>query len=250
MLISNDLMRDHLFELLRPRHFLKWRTHHQFRIVACAPGQTLDEALRVDAAHDIKSVGNKTQRKQYRREQGAPAASSAQPVQDGAQATVATDLRETTAVVVASTQGDQDAGQAPAPDAVAAADDAAPQQRARALDERVFPTQSGPDDAFADLFSTDAQQASDGDAADVEGTAIADMAPDETGNQAGAGDATAAQARRQKPPVANELQIIAPPQFTTCVQLLKETGTWMIPGPDNRWLCARPIAARAWHERE
>jgi proteinaceous RNase P len=31
VLISNDLMRDHIFELLRPRFFLKWRRHHQWK---------------------------------------------------------------------------------------------------------------------------------------------------------------------------------------------------------------------------
>lgn len=31
ILISNDQMRDHIFELLRPRFFLKWRHHHQYK---------------------------------------------------------------------------------------------------------------------------------------------------------------------------------------------------------------------------
>ena len=30
VLVSNDLMRDHIFELLRPRYFDRWRTHHRF----------------------------------------------------------------------------------------------------------------------------------------------------------------------------------------------------------------------------
>jgi hypothetical protein len=30
VLISNDMMRDHIFELLRPRYFNKWKAHHQF----------------------------------------------------------------------------------------------------------------------------------------------------------------------------------------------------------------------------
>ena len=29
LLVSNDEMRDHIFELLRPRFFLKWKAHHQ-----------------------------------------------------------------------------------------------------------------------------------------------------------------------------------------------------------------------------
>lgn len=37
MLISNDLMRDHIFELLRPRYFLKWRAHHQHCYRVCCP---------------------------------------------------------------------------------------------------------------------------------------------------------------------------------------------------------------------
>jgi proteinaceous RNase P len=31
MLVSNDQMRDHIFELMRPRFFLKWRAHHQYK---------------------------------------------------------------------------------------------------------------------------------------------------------------------------------------------------------------------------
>jgi hypothetical protein len=30
VLVSNDQMRDHIFELLRPKYFLKWRAHHHF----------------------------------------------------------------------------------------------------------------------------------------------------------------------------------------------------------------------------
>ncbi len=28
MLVSNDELRDHIFQLLRPKHFLKWKDHH------------------------------------------------------------------------------------------------------------------------------------------------------------------------------------------------------------------------------
>ena len=37
VLISNDHMRDHIFELLRPRYFRKWRAHHQFAYDVYSP---------------------------------------------------------------------------------------------------------------------------------------------------------------------------------------------------------------------
>lgn len=43
MLISNDELRDHIFTLLRPKHFLKWKaghiTHYSF------PGPNTDPTL-------------------------------------------------------------------------------------------------------------------------------------------------------------------------------------------------------------
>lgn len=45
VLVSNDEMRDHIFELLRPRFFLRWKAHHQCRysVGYGAPEATLVE---------------------------------------------------------------------------------------------------------------------------------------------------------------------------------------------------------------
>ena len=43
--------------------------------------------------------------------------------------------------------------------------------------------------------------------------------------------------------VPSQLEIVPPQRFTTCVQQVAETGAWMIPLADDRWLCARPHVA-------
>lgn len=45
MLISNDDMRDHIFELLRPRYFSKWRQHHRCKYNVCTDEASVEASL-------------------------------------------------------------------------------------------------------------------------------------------------------------------------------------------------------------
>eukprot|EP00892_Ulva_mutabilis_P007525 jgi/Ulvmu1/5144/UM021_0161.1 len=47
MLISNDDMRDHIFELLRPRYFVKWREHHRCTYSVSTEDDGVDATLEL-----------------------------------------------------------------------------------------------------------------------------------------------------------------------------------------------------------
>ena len=35
-------------------------------------------------------------------------------------------------------------------------------------------------------------------------------------------------------------EVQSPPKFTSCIQKIEESGAWMFPMEDEKWLCARP----------
>ena len=82
ILISNDQMRDHIFELLRPKYFLKWRAHHQFTYRGFGD---LDEepaaaaAAAVEVANDTAAAAELAQA-----DTGEAAQDGARPLQEAA----------------------------------------------------------------------------------------------------------------------------------------------------------------------